>query len=82
MPAFSKMPIPGAQRKVFQQFVRRLSIVAIAVLMTPADSMVFAQTTAAAPAQEEQLERDFTNPLTTMPQIVVRDSYTPANYGP
>jgi hypothetical protein len=31
--------------------------------------------------QEEQLERDFTNPLTTLPQALVRDSYTPANYG-
>ena len=31
--------------------------------------------------QEEQLERDFTDPLTTLPQVVVRDSYTPANYG-
>jgi len=82
MPALSKMLIPSAQRKVFHQFVRRLSIVAIAVLMTLADSVVFAQTTAAVLAQEEQLEREFTDPLTTMPQIVVRDSYTPANYGP
>ena len=31
--------------------------------------------------QEEQLERDFTDPLTTLPQVLVRDSYTPANYG-
>jgi hypothetical protein len=30
---------------------------------------------------EEQLERDFTDPLTTLPQVLVRDSYTPANYG-
>jgi len=33
-------------------------------------------------AQEEQLEREFTDPLTTLPQVVIRDSYTPANYGP
>ena len=31
---------------------------------------------------EEKLERDFTDPLSTLPQLVVRDSYTPANYGP
>jgi hypothetical protein len=31
--------------------------------------------------EEEKLERDFTDPLTTLPQVVVRDSYTPANYG-
>jgi len=33
-------------------------------------------------SDEEKLERDFTDPLTTLPQVVVRDSYTPANYGP
>lgn len=42
-----------------------------------------AQTTAATTlATEEKLERDFTDPLTTLPQLIVRDSYTPANYGP
>ena len=30
---------------------------------------------------EEQLEQEFTDPLTTLPQVVVRDSFTPANYG-
>ncbi len=38
-----------------------------------------AQTTLSA---EEKLEQDFTDPLTTLPQLIVRDSYTPANYGP
>jgi hypothetical protein len=32
--------------------------------------------------EEEKLEQDFTDPLTTLPQLIVRDSYTPANYGP
>ena len=42
-----------------------------------------AQTTPTSPeAEEQQLERDFTDPLSTLPQLVVRDSYTPANYGP
>jgi hypothetical protein len=31
--------------------------------------------------EEEQLERDFTDPLTTLPQVIIRDSYTPATYG-
>jgi hypothetical protein len=31
--------------------------------------------------KEQQLERDFTDPLTTLPQILVRDSYSPATYG-
>ena len=33
-------------------------------------------------SDEEKLEQDFTNPLSTLPQVLVRDSYTPANYGP
>lgn len=32
-------------------------------------------------SREEQLERDFTDPLSTLPQLQIRDSYTPANYG-
>jgi hypothetical protein len=31
---------------------------------------------------EEKLEQDFNDPLTTLPQVLFRDSYTPANYGP
>ena len=31
---------------------------------------------------EEKLQQDFTDPLTTLPQLVFRDSYSPANYGP
>ncbi|MGH7924163.1 MAG: hypothetical protein ACREQH_06180 [Candidatus Binatus sp.] len=30
---------------------------------------------------EEKLEQDFTDPLTTLPQLLVRDSYSPATYG-
>ena len=33
-------------------------------------------------SDEEQLERDFTDPLSTLPQLILRDSFTPANYGP
>ena len=35
-----------------------------------------------AESEQEKLERDFTDPLSTLPQVLVRDSYTPANYGP
>ena len=31
--------------------------------------------------EEEKLEQDFTDPLTTLPQLLVRDSYAPTNYG-
>lgn len=32
-------------------------------------------------APQETLEQSFTDPLTTLPQIVIRDSYSPATYG-
>jgi len=31
---------------------------------------------------EEELAAEFTDPLTTLPQIFVRDAYSPANFGP
>ena len=45
----------------------------------------FAQTQATPTSvqlEEEKLERDFTDPLSTLPQLILRDDYTPANYGP
>jgi hypothetical protein len=32
-------------------------------------------------ASRERLAREFTDPLTTLPQVFVQDAYTPANYG-
>jgi hypothetical protein len=41
-----------------------------------------AQTAPTSPeSEEEKLEQDFTDPLTTLPQVIIRDSYSPANYG-
>ncbi len=40
------------------------------------------QTAALALTEEEKLEREFTDPLSSLPQLLFRDSYTPANYGP
>ena len=31
--------------------------------------------------EEERLEQEFTDPLTTLPQVLMRDSYSPATYG-
>ena len=53
-----------------------LMLFCLVALATP--SAATAQTSL---SQEEMLERDFTDPLTSLPQIIVRDSYTPANYG-
>jgi len=32
-------------------------------------------------AKQEQLAKEFTDPLTTLPQLFVQNAYTPANYG-
>ena len=58
-----------------------ISCTLLLLIWTTAPS-VRAQTGAPSPdTAEERLERDFTDPLTSLPQIVVRDSYTPASYG-
>ena len=55
----------------------------VVLAMFACDVSAYAQTpTTSSTAAEEKLEQDFTDPLTTLPQLIVRDSYTPANYGP
>jgi hypothetical protein len=56
-------------------------LVAASLLMLMAATLAEAQTVATPVREEEQLERDFTDPLTTLPQVIIRDSYTPANRG-
>jgi len=51
------------------------------LLLIHATASAQAQNGQASLQQEEQLERDFTDPLSTLPQVIIRDSYTPANYG-
>ena len=55
------------------------ALIAFLWIAVPFAGIARAQTTL---SEEEQLERDFTDPLSTLPQVLVRDSYTPANYGP
>jgi len=55
--------------------------IAALLLMLTAVAFAGAQTASTSLEQEEQLERDFTDPLTTLPQVIIRNSYTPANYG-
>jgi hypothetical protein len=52
-------------------------------LTVPAIAFAQSETTPASFESEQlKLERDFTDPLSTLPQLIVRDSFTPANYGP
>src|SRR5262249_36270484 len=55
----------------------------LAICIRPAVAAFASQQTGSASSEpaEEKLEQDFTDPLTTLPQVIVRDSYTPANYG-
>lgn len=61
----------------------RLSIPLVALCaIALAGELAFAQTEPASlQSDEAKLEQDFTDPLSTLPQVIVRDSYTPANYG-
>lgn len=67
-------------RKLISRSTCSLVILAMIFVMVGSSH---AQTPATPDELEElKLERDFTDPLTTLPQLIVRDSYTPANYGP
>jgi hypothetical protein len=68
-------------KRFFPEFALELLMLLIAMLPALRPSLAFCQTPASL-QEEEKLEREFTDPLTTMPQVVIRDSYTPANYGP
>jgi hypothetical protein len=54
-------------------------LVLLSVLVGIGATFAVAQTTNI--TEEEKLEREFTDPLTDLPQVLVRDSYSPANYG-
>jgi len=47
-------------------------------MMGPCAGFAQSQTTA---SELEKLELEFTDPLTTLPQIFIRDAYSPANFG-
>ncbi|HYK65869.1 MAG TPA: hypothetical protein VEY94_13055 [Patescibacteria group bacterium] len=65
---------------VFRQSLFVLAAICIALTI---GGLARAQSASTVTLSEEQkLEQDFTDPLTTLPQLLVRDSYTPANYGP
>jgi hypothetical protein len=59
------------------------TLVASACLTAAIASVACSETPATPPELDEQLklERDFTDPLTTLPQLLIRDSYSPATYG-
>ena len=57
-------------------------LVTVLLAMNPVNGFAQTPKSAMSLSSEEQLQRDFTDPLTTLPQLLVRDSYTPANYGP
>lgn len=57
---------------------RSFILVIVLLILVSGDRFAYAQTTGSA---EEKLEQEFTDPLTSLPQVIVRDSYSPANYG-
>lgn len=57
---------------------RSFILAIVLLILVSGDRFAYAQTTGSA---EEKLEQEFTDPLTSLPQVIVRDSYSPANYG-
>jgi hypothetical protein len=53
----------------------------LVVLWVTGPGATFAQGQTSGPAAEEKLIKDFTDPLTTLPQISIKDAFTPANFG-
>jgi hypothetical protein len=68
---FEKIGVRGMAK-----LLTRLLMMILALAI--AGSVASAQTSL---PSEETLERQFTDPLSSLPQLIVRDSYTPANYG-
>src|SRR5271166_6474398 len=77
-------PYPGLsmnahrKRRRIADIVLRALILVLTSICTDV-GLAWAQTTG--PTAEEKLEREFTDPLTDFPQLLVRDNYTPATYG-
>src|SRR3984893_14190409 len=60
----------------------RVALCALLVaLWVTGPGATFAQGQTPGPAAEEKLIKDFTDPLTTLPQISIKDAFTPANFG-
>jgi hypothetical protein len=61
----------------------RVPLALLVVLWIVSPSAAFAQTPSTAQPHESlsKLAEEFTDPLTTLPQLFFRDDYTPANYG-
>ena len=53
----------------------------LVVLWATGPGAKFAQGQTPGLAAEEKLIKDFTDPLTTLPQISLKDAFTPANFG-
>jgi hypothetical protein len=60
----------------------RAALYALAIILwVVGPHKCFAQAQAPSLAAEEKLMAEFTDPLTTLPQISIRDSFVPANFG-
>jgi hypothetical protein len=61
----------------------RSAILSLLALLAGALPLLWASASDAKEAAEDtaELAREFTDPLTTLPQVFLQDAYTPANYG-
>jgi hypothetical protein len=56
----------------------RLLVLLVSITIACFDGQAWSQSSS---TYQQTLEQEFTDPLTTLPQIVIRDSYSPATYG-
>ena len=68
----SEKPVSGAHL---------IFCVVLAVLWEAVTGVAFAQNQTMGHQPRESLEQEFTDPLTTLPQIFFKDTYSPVNYG-
>jgi hypothetical protein len=66
----------------FKLFSKLLAILISSWIVIGQGALAWGQTFRHPLTEEERLEQDFTDPLTTLPQVLIRDSLSPANYGP
>jgi hypothetical protein len=59
----------------------RIARGALTALLLALFTICFSSGLAEAQAPRETLEQEFTDPLATLPQLIIRDSYSPATYG-
>lgn len=69
-----------AAMRQLRLYALRTLLVTLCMAATPVAFARAQVTPSTSLTEQEQLERDFTDPPSTVPPIIIRDGYTPATY--